>query len=102
MGRFSLEGMIEHAEFRQALAWHLSSNHYPAIPSVMIEPCAQAIANANAGDWDSEIQLPNGVLWRGGSTTCPTSALIEYAHLESFLDSDYDEIPDAPYDTDGI
>jgi len=68
----------------------LASNHYPAIPSVMIEPCVEAIANANAGEWDKVITLPDGVEWRG-QTTCPTHALIEYAHLDSFLDSeDYD------------
>ncbi len=87
MGRLSLEGMIEYAEFRQALAWHLSANHYPAIPSIMIEPCIKAIANANAGEWQTEIQLPEGVLWRG-QATCPTLSLIENAHLESFLNQD--------------
>lgn len=87
MGRLSVEAMLEVAEFRQALAWHLSSNHYPAIPSVMIESCLEAIANANAGEWDKVIALPDGVLFRDESS-CPTHALIEYAHLESFLDSD--------------
>jgi len=90
MGRLSAEAMLEVAEFRQALAWHLSSNHYPAIPSVMMEPCVEAIANANAGEWDKAIALPNGVLWRG-QDTCATSTLIEHAHLEAFLDAeDYD------------
>lgn len=87
MGRLSAEAMLEVAEFRQALAWHLSSNHYPSIPSVMIEPCVEAIANANAGEWDKVITLPDGVVWRG-QTTCPTHALIEYAHLDTFLDGD--------------
>lgn len=90
MGRLSAEAMLEVAGFRQALAWHLASNHYPAIPSVMIEPCVEAIANANAGEWDKSIALPSGVLWRG-ETSCPTHALIESAHLDSFLDAeDYD------------
>lgn len=87
MGRLSADAMLEVAGFRQALAWHLSSNHYPAIPSVMMEPCLQAIANANAGEWDKSIALPHGVLWRG-QDTCSTSALIEYAHLDTFLDGD--------------
>lgn len=87
MGKLSAEAMIEVAEFRQALAWHLSSNHYPSIPSVMIEPCVQAIENANAGDYDAVITLPDGVLWRGNAT-CPTHALIEWAHLDAFLNAD--------------
>lgn len=84
MGRLSAEAMREVASERQALAWHLASNHYPSIPSVMIEPCLTAIANANNGDWDSLITLPEGVLWRG-QATCPTHALIEHAHLDAFL-----------------
>lgn len=86
MGRLSVEAMLEVAEFRQALAWHLSSNHYPPIPSVMMEPCVEAIANANAGEWDKSVKLPDGVLWRG-QDTCSTSALIDHAHLDAFLDS---------------
>ncbi|NDB08483.1 MAG: hypothetical protein EBX97_07440 [Actinobacteria bacterium] len=85
MGRLSLDGFREVADDDTALRWHLQSNHYPPIPSVMIEPCKVAIANANAGEWHAEIQLPDGILWRG-NTTCPTHALIEHAHLDGFLD----------------
>ena len=87
MGRHSLDAMLEVAEFRQALAWHLASNHYPPIPSKMIDACAEAIGNANHGDWDAEVLLPEGVLWQG-LESCPTYALIEHAHLASFLDDD--------------
>lgn len=84
MGRLSTEAMLEMVEKRQALAWHLSSNHYPPIHSVMMEPCLTAIANADAGEWDAIISLPDGVSWRG-QTECPTHALVEWAHLEAFL-----------------
>ena len=87
MGRLQLDEMREWADFDTALRWHLSSNHYPPIPSVMIAPCKTAIANANADEWDALIELPDGVVWRG-QTTCPTHALIEHAHLHGFIDSD--------------
>lgn len=87
MGRHSLDGMLEVADFDTTLRWHLASNHYPPIPSVMVEPCKVAIANANAGEWDADIALPNGIQWRG-NTTCPTHALIEHAHLDAFLNGE--------------
>lgn len=87
MGQSSLTDFIQHSDYDTALSWHLSSNHYPPIPQAMIEPCKTAIANANAGDWDTRITLPDGISWRG-ETTCPTHALIEHAHLHSFLDDD--------------
>jgi len=86
MGRLQADEMIQHAGVEQALAWHLSSNHYPPIPREFIPLCLQAIDNANAGEWDKPIELPNGVLWRGEST-CPTHALVEYAHLDSWIDA---------------
>lgn len=90
MGRFQLDEMREWADYDTALAWHLSSNHYPPIPSVMIAPCKVAIANASAGDWDARVELPEGILWRGESS-CPTHALIEHAHLDGFLDTTDEE-----------
>lgn len=85
MGAHSLEGMLEVADFDASLRWHLASNHYPPVPSVMVEPCKVAIANAQQADWDTEVELPAGVLYRG-SNTCPTHALIEGLHLGQFID----------------
>ncbi len=85
MGRHSLEGMLEVADMDTALRWHLASNHYPPIPAVMVEPCKVAIANAQQADWDVEIDLPEGILWRG-QATCPTHALVEGLHLSQFID----------------
>ncbi len=71
----------------QALSWHLSSNHYPPIPQYMLPACKAAIDAANAGEWDREIDIPEGVQYKdGGKPTA--SALIEHAHLDSFLDRD--------------
>lgn len=87
MGRLQADEFAQLTDIRTALSWHLSSNHYPPIPSAMIEPCLTAIANANAGEWDAQIDLPNGIEWRG-QTSCPTHALVEHAHLDSFIDHD--------------
>jgi hypothetical protein len=64
---------------------HLKSNHYPPVPSIMVEPCVQAIDAVNdAGLWDLEIPLPEGVSWRG-LTTAPAHAIIEAHHLDAWL-----------------
>lgn len=70
---------------RTALSWHLTSNHFPPVPDTMIDPCIEAIDNANAGEWDKLVRLPDGVGYRG-RTAAPTHAIIEQHHLESFLD----------------
>jgi len=53
----------------------------------MVAPCIEAIENANAGEWDKLVQLPEGVGYKG-STSAPTYAMVEQHHLESFLDQE--------------
>lgn len=69
---------------RQAMSWHLRSNHFPPIPNSMIDPCLQAIDAVNEGDYDKLIQLPEGVGYRG-RVVAPASAIVEGHHLESWL-----------------
>lgn len=64
----------------QQISIHLTSNHYPPVPSSMIQPCIQAIDFANEGDYDALIELPDGVTWRG-NTMSPAWAIIEGHHL---------------------
>tara|TARA_B110000503_G_C6981582_1_gene343456 strand:+ start:60 stop:344 length:285 start_codon:yes stop_codon:yes gene_type:complete len=64
---------------------HLVGNHYPPIPESMVPVCIAAIDAVNDyGDWDTELELPNGAKWRG-STTAPAHAIIEGHHLEPWL-----------------
>jgi len=77
----------EEAGLETALSWHLTSNHFPPVPTTMVQPCVEAINNANAGEWDKMVQLPDGVGYRG-MTSAPTHAIVEQHHLESFLDDD--------------
>lgn len=74
----------EEGDLRTALSWHLTSNHFPPVPTTMVEPCIEAINNANEGEWDKLIQLPDGVGYQG-RTSAPTHAVVEQHHLESFL-----------------
>lgn len=92
MGRMQAEelaGLIGDIKMETALSMHLTSNHYPPVPTSMVKPCIEAIDNANAGDWNALVELPEGVSWRG-ETHAPTHAIIEGHHLDSFLDYDED------------
>ena len=73
-----------------AIGWHLTSNHYPPIPSSMTQPCIDAIDAAIADDWDKEIPLPNGVSYQGKSTA-PAWTIVMQHHLEPWIEAAFDE-----------
>ena len=64
---------------------HLSSNHYPPVPAIMVQPCIEAIDAVNdLGLWDLEIPLPEGVGYKD-LTHAPAWAIIEAHHLEAWI-----------------
>ena len=64
---------------------HLTSNHYPPVPTSMIQPCIEAIDAVNdLGLWDLEIPLPEGVFYKY-QNTAPAHAIIENHHLEAWI-----------------
>lgn len=70
-----------------ALRYHLTSNHYPPVPTTMIEPCRKAIILANDGMGDELVDLPQGIRYKG-DPKAPAIEIIEAHHLEYFLDQD--------------
>jgi hypothetical protein len=57
----------------------------------MVPVCIEAIDNANEGNWEELVKLPEGVFWKG-EPTAPTSAIVEQHHLEFWIvDSELDE-----------
>ena len=95
MGSVYAEGLTEIGlTLEDQIMVHLTSNHYPPVPKIMVPVCIEAIDFANEGLWDQEVQLPEDVLWKG-ETTAPVYAIVEQHHLEfwiieSELDSDED------------
>lgn len=87
-----------------ALSIHLKANHYPPIPQSMIPVCIEAIDAYWEDDTDRLIKLPfdgvdrNGepfqIRWRDGSDHAPAWAIIEHAHLQSWLVEDEEEVED--------
>ena len=75
-------------DLETAITIQLRSNHYPPVPHSMVPVCIEALDAYNEGDHDKRIQLPEGITWRGG-TTSPASAIIDGHHLwEWVIDSE--------------
>lgn len=87
MGALQAREMAEmdSVSLEQSLSWHLTSNHYPPIPTTMVPVCIEAIDNANADEWDKLVSLPEGVGYKG-LTVAPTWAIVEQHHLESWVE----------------
>jgi hypothetical protein len=86
MGHTTALGIAESGiSLDQQLAWHLTGNHYPPVPTSMVQPCIEAIQAINAGDYDKAIALPDGVGYKG-RTDAPARAIAEAHHLDAFLD----------------
>jgi hypothetical protein len=97
------DGTLGTISLEDQLAMHLTGNHYPPIPRVMVKPCIDAIEAYWEDDLNREIALPidgvdrNGepfqIRWKNGNDTAPAWALIEHAHLDAWITdyNDYEE-----------
>ena len=81
MGNLQAQAMAQtDAAIDLQISWHLSSNHYPPLPSTMVQPCIDAITAYNNGDPDEAITLPEGVTFKD-NPTAPAYEIIEAHHL---------------------
>jgi hypothetical protein len=71
-----------------AIGMHLRGNHYPPVPLSMVQPCIDAIDAAYDEDFNREIEMPEGVSYRG-KDTAPAWAIIEQHHLDAWLPHDW-------------
>lgn len=69
---------------RRAISIQLQTNHYPAVPLSMVDPCIEAIEACNEDDYNRLIKLPEGVKWRG-EEYAPANAIVEGHHLDAWL-----------------
>lgn len=67
-----------------ALHWHLRANHYPPVPVSMVPVCIAAIEAFAEDETDREIELPEGMTYRG-RTTAPAVEIVVQHHLDAFL-----------------
>jgi hypothetical protein len=74
----------------QAIGYHLQGNHYPPVPLSMVKPCIEALDAARELDAMRQIEMPEGVFYKG-KTTAPAWAIIEQHHLDFWLPQDEDD-----------
>ena len=80
------EGVID---LRQAITWHLTSNHYPPVPVSWVEPCIEAVEYVNAYEGDTEVALPEGIIYMGNETA-PAWVIVQAYHLYSWIHLDFE------------
>lgn len=71
-------------DLEMAISIHLRSNHYPPVPLSMVQPCIDAIDACYEDNFNLEIEMPEGVLYKG-RTTAPAWAIVEQHHLNAWL-----------------
>lgn len=71
-------------DLETAIGYHLRGNHYPPVPLSMVQPCIEAIDAYYDADYNREIEMPEGVFYKG-RTTAPANAIIEQHHLDAWL-----------------
>jgi hypothetical protein len=87
MGYTTALSLAEGISLDAGLAYHLQANHYPPVPVSMVDACIEAIDAYNDEDYRREIDLPEGVLWRG-QVTAPADAIIDAHHLDAWLNQE--------------
>ena len=73
-------------DLEKAIGYHLQGNHYPPVPLSMVQPCIDAIDAYWNEDFDQEIQMPEGITYKG-KATAPAWAIVEQHHLDAWLAS---------------
>lgn len=89
MGLTTAIDLEENLSLEVGLAYHLQANHYPPVPVAMVQPCIEAIDAYYDEDYRREINLPEGISWRG-QVTAPADAIIEAHHLDAWLPHAWD------------
>lgn len=71
---------------------HLQYNFYPPVPSSMVQPCIDAINAYWNDDIYAEIEMPQGVSYRG-SDFAPAHAIVDQHRLGPWVEEDefYDD-----------
>jgi hypothetical protein len=84
MGYLSALGIAEtETSLEQQVSWHFSSNCYPPVPQQMVPVAVQAINAVLSEEGGEDIELPEGVSYRGGSVNGYT--VVDKLHLWAFV-----------------
>lgn len=99
MGYLNAYGAAQHAQLEQALAWHLTANHYPPVSIDFIPACKQAIQTFVIAAGSTELkgedhvyqQLCNTYVDLPNGNRMSVVEVVEGLHLDAFVDFMFDE-----------
>jgi hypothetical protein len=74
----------EVSDYWKSVAYHLQNNLTPPVPLAMVDTCISAIAYANEGEWDSLIELPEGIKYKGESEAT-VEVIVDSHYLQDFI-----------------
>ena len=84
MGYNTALDLANELDLEVAIGYHLQGNHYPPVPLSMVQPCIDAIDAYYDEDYGREINLPEGISWRG-QDSAPAHAIVDAHHLDPWL-----------------
>lgn len=84
MGYTTAQELAEILDLEGSIAMHLQANHYPPVPTSMVQPCIDAIDAYHDEDYERLIELPKGITWRN-QTLAPAYSIVEAHHLGPWL-----------------
>lgn len=96
MGTLSAMAMTDEElglSLEEQIGLHFKTNCYPPVPASMIPVSIEALDSVNEGHFFVEIPLPEGVLFRGG-TTAPAWEIVDQHRLYAWViesELDYEE-----------
>ena len=64
MGLTTATELASILDLNSSIAMHLQANHYPPVPTSMVQPCIDAIDAYHDEDYQRHIDLPEGVYCR--------------------------------------
>lgn len=90
MGYTTALDLATHTDLRQAVSIHFAGNCYPPIPQLWLDQAIVAIYDCASGDYQNEVDLPEGVQRADGSTTTTAGFIVNSLRLDAFVDALYE------------
>lgn len=89
MGYTTAQELATILDLEGSIKMHLTANHYPPVPTSMVQPCIDAIDAYHDEEYDRKITLPEGITWKG-MIKAPAFAIVEAHHLDAWLPHTWD------------
>lgn len=87
MGYATASDLATSTDLNRAVSIHFSSNCYPPIPQIWVEQAIVAIYDCASDEWDTMVDLPEGVTTLSGGTQETAGFIVRSLRLDAFVDA---------------